>query len=100
MNVMASNSGLFYAFGRCILRELKGSRVPGCEKHNKKFLVRGVASSLSDRYRHSMKHSVKREGEEARSEGGEGVALLASRKDKASFGKTKGLHLYCVCMRR
>lgn len=28
MNVMASNSGLFYAFGHCILRELKGSRVP------------------------------------------------------------------------
>lgn len=28
MNVTLSNSGLFYAFVHCILRELEGSRVP------------------------------------------------------------------------
>lgn len=52
MNVTVSNSGLFYAFGHCILSELKGSRVPelrAMKGITRNFWHRELARSLSDR---------------------------------------------------
>lgn len=102
MNVTLSNSGLFYAFVHCILRELKGSRVlePGAVQHiMRNFWHReSPAHFLKDIS--SLWNPVRRgKGERQDLRMGK-AALLTGTEDKAGFAKDKGLHLYCVCMRQ
>lgn len=103
MNVTLSNSGLFYAFVHCILRELEGSRVPelGPVQHiMRNFWHRELpAHFLKDV---SSLWNAARGGEGgAGSRVGKGKAvLLTSTKDKASFASAKGLCLCCVGMKR